>query len=170
MSTLSARLLALLGGTSAADLEEVDGAIADLERHHSFLCAARDLLRAGVPVPAAGPEPFISLNSACERANEAESYSHHQTSRSRNGPAPAPAPANPRRKCTAGETERRRMEALILISKEGPQTGVQVARALAISSSSAYGLLSHPWFEPEPDGYHLSALGRTALNKPDEGE
>jgi hypothetical protein len=63
---------------------------------------------------------------------------------------PPPAPA---------DLDALRRRAATLIRSEGPVLIFPLATRLSVSTTRAAKALDHPWFELEPDGYHLTARG-----------
>lgn len=80
--------------------------------------------------------------------------------------ATTPAPAQPPAE-DLGDLRRR---ALRLIATAGPQRLYPLSLALGVHSARAEKVLSHEWFEDEPDGWHLSAKGQLIINAEKEGQ
>jgi hypothetical protein len=164
---MSPSTLALLAPHAPALAERLDAEIAEARERLEEMLALRRLLSRCLAAcnghaPAAAPETpgFVTTEKAASPPGPRLEP-----------PAPPSPPRNKGGRPPSEETVETRRKVLIAIGRHGPAAPKAIAERAGIEpTQKVHNVLSTcPWFENEPDGWHLSADGQSAWNALREG-
>lgn len=142
------KVTAALRSLGRADREELEAEIGLAKSRLRYLLGVRRLADAAEAFAAAEADaPAPALAQAAKPS-----------------PPPRPAGQNSGRP-PSEETIEARRQVLMAIGRHGPAAPKAVAERSGVALEKVYRVLAgSPWFESEPDGWHLTADGQSAWN------